>query len=306
MLSKQTINNITWIDASSPTRLEVRQLMEEYGIHPLVAEELLSPTPKPRMDLYENFAYLILHFPALRHTHKEGGRENQEVDFILGKNFLITAHYDTVNPIHEFTKVFEVETILEKNAPPEHAGFIFFALIRKLYRTLVIELEAMMDALAEAQERVFAGEEKEMVLELSKISRDLLNFKQAMQLHKEVLETFEPAGEALFGREFRYHLKAISGEYHRVGNLLGHTIDTLSELRETNNSLLTTKQNEVMKVLTIMAFVTFPLSLLANIFGMNTTHTPIVGTGNDFWVIVTMMAFATAVFFVFFRYKKWL
>lgn len=306
MLSKQTINDITWIDASSPTREEVRQLMGEYGIHPLVAEELLAPTLKPRMDLYDTFAYLILHFPALRHTRKDGGLANQEVDFILGKNFLITAHYDTLDPIHEFTKEFEVETILEKNTAPEHAGFIFFVLIRKLYRALAVELEAMMDALAEAQERVFAGEEKEMVLELSKISRDLNNFKQAMNLHKEVLESFEPAGEALFGKEFRYHLKAISGEYHRVGNLLGHTIDTLSELRETNNSLLSSKQNEVMKVLTIMAFVTFPLSLIANIFGMNLSHLPIVGLQNDFWIIIGIMAAAASVFFIFFRYKKWL
>ena len=77
-------------------------------------------------------------------------------------------------------------------------------------------------------------------------------------------------------------------------------------LRETNNSLLTTKQNEVMKVFTIMAFVIFPLSLVAGIFGMNTAYIPIVGLPGDFWMVMGIMVVLGVLFLSFFMYKKWL
>jgi len=81
---------------------------------------------------------------------------------------------------------------------------------------------------------------------------------------------------------------------------------SLSELRETNNTLLSTKQNEVMKIFTILAFVTFPLSLFASIYGMNTKYIPLVGMKNDFWIVIGMMAFATILMFIYFKYKKWI
>jgi magnesium transporter len=96
------------------------------------------------------------------------------------------------------------------------------------------------------------------------------------------------------------------GEYYRIKNSVVTHYDSLHELRETNNSLLSTKQNEVMKILTIMAFITFPLSLFASIFGMNTVYLPIVGNQYDFWIITGGMVIATVAFFTFFKKKKWL
>jgi magnesium transporter len=98
----------------------------------------------------------------------------------------------------------------------------------------------------------------------------------------------------------------LSGDYDRLANEMKSNRASLLELRDTNNSLLTTKQNEIMKIFTIMAFVTFPLSLFASLFGMNTVGTPILGNRLDFWIIVGIMFAAASVFFAFFKYKKWL
>ena len=113
-------------------------------------------------------------------------------------------------------------------------------------------------------------------------------------------------GKQFFGVEFIYHIKSISGEYYKLHDEIRVLRESLAELRATNNSLLTTKQNEIMKVLTIMAFVTFPLSVIASIFGMNTKTLPIVGNPYDFWIIMGIMGFATVVFFALFKYKKWM
>jgi magnesium transporter len=304
MITRQTVNNLVWIDLESPEKDEIREIMEEYKIHPVVAEDIIAPTLKPRLDVHENFIYMVLHFPALKHTHKT--QKNQEVDFIVGKDFLITVHYDTIDPLHKFSKVLEVSSILKKAEVGEHAGFLFYYVIRKLYRALVHELEYISDQIESIENRIFEGEEKEMVEEISKVSRDLLDFKHVLGLHHYVLESFKEAGPQFFGTSFSHHARSIMSEYMRVDHILRSNVESIIELRETNNSLVSTKQNEVMKVLTIMAFVTFPLSLFASLFGMNTTYLPFVGLSYDFWIIVSIMLIAMTFFFGWFKYKRWL
>ena len=304
MLTKYTHRDVTWIDLESPTKEEVYKVMNEYSVHPSVAEELLMPSMKPKVDLHDNLIYLILHFPAFRHTHNH--QQNQEVDFIIGKDFIITTRYDTVDPLHKFSKIFEVNSILDKSDIGTHAGFVFYFMIKKLYKALEHELEYINDAIETIEDDIFEGKEKEMVISLSIISRDLLNFKQALRMHKEVLESFGEVGVKFFGKTFSHQVKSIIGEYYRIKGIINTHNDSLNELRQTNDSLLSTKQNEVMKTLTIMALVTFPLSLIASIFGMNTKYLPIVGSTNDFWVVMGIMLTLTFIMFIFFKYKRML
>ena len=304
MTSRYKYKKITWIDLESPTQEEVRALMQEFDIHPLVANELLSPTVRPKVDLYDNLIYLILHFPAFQHSH--GQRPEQEVDFLIGKDFIITTHYTMIDTLHEFSKVFEVKSIIDKSHISSHAGFVFFYIAKELYRSLALELDYINIAMQEAEENIFKGRERDMVGEISRINKNLLGFKQSIRLHKEVLSSLEVAGTRFFGEKFSYYLSAISGEYYKIASHLEGNRETILELRNTNDSLLSTKQNEVMKILTIMAFVTFPLSLIAAIFGMNTAHIPIVGTPGDFWIVMGIMGFATFLMFLYFKRKKWI
>ena len=84
--------SLTWVDLESPTTEEVRSIMGEYNVDPLVGEELLTPTVRPKVDLYPNLIYMILHFPALAHM----ARSTREIDFVIGKEFIITTHYGPI------------------------------------------------------------------------------------------------------------------------------------------------------------------------------------------------------------------
>lgn len=304
MIKRHNHKDLIWIDLFQPTQEEIREIMEEFSIHPGVANDLLTPTFKPLVDLYKDFIYLVMHFPAIKHTHSQ--ETNQEVDFIISEKFLITSRYDTIDPIHKFSKVFDVNSVLEKENINQKGWYLFFLLIKKLYGSMDHELEQIQDALEKAEEKIFKGEEKRMVQELSMISRDLLNLKQATNTHRDTLESLVDAGDELFGEDFVNHMKDVISEYQKLRHITEINKESLVELRNTNDSLLSTKQNEIMKVLTIMAFVTFPLSLIASVFGMNTLHMPIIGSENDFWIIIGIMIALTTTFFLFFRYKKWL
>lgn len=304
MVNKYQYEKLVWLDLESPTDEELREVMDEYNLSPLLAEELRIPSPKPKVDLYKNLILLILHFPAYMDSHVS--EFNQEVDFIIGRDFLITVRYDAIETIHKFSKEFEVNAILEKHDFDNSPGHLFFHLISKLYQTLEHELDFIAGALDEVEARIFQGHEKEVVIEISELSRDLLNFKQAMGGHREVLSSFEVASRGFFGASFSYPVKSIIAQYYRIYRIINDNKESLIELRQTNDSLLSTKQNEVMKFLTIMAFITFPLSLFASIFGMNTDYLPIVGMKNDFWIVMSVMFTITVIFFTFFKYKKWL
>ncbi len=304
MISKYKYKNITWIDIESPTKDDIREVMNEYNLHPIVADELLSPTLRPKVDLYDNLIYLILHFPTISHKHCSSSEA--EVDFIIGKDFLITTHYDIVDPLHEFSKIFEVNSILDKSSIGEHAGFLFFYIMREMYKSSINELDTIQKKLDSIESNIFAGGEVKMVKILSDISRNLLDFKQAVRPHKEVLESFELTGEKFFGKEFSYYTRGISGEYYKIYNILDGHRETLVELRNTNDSLLTTKTNETMRVLTIMASLVMPAAIVASIFGMNAESMPFVGTPNDFWILISIILSITLLELLLFKYKKWM
>jgi magnesium transporter len=295
---------LVWVDVQAPTQEEVRSLMEEFSIHPLVADELLGPTLRPKVDLYSDFIYLILHFPSI--THKHDGGEDQEIDFIIGKKFIITTHYGHIDQLHEFSKVFEVNSILDKSNIGDHAGFILFYILKNLYKVLDGELDHINNDFNDIQAKIFSGKERDMVNAISHINRDLLNFKQILRPHKEVLESFEIAGTKFFGQEFSYYLRTIVGEFYKLSSILDGHRETILDLRDTNDSLLTTKTNDIMKLLTVMSFTMLPLSFVASIFGMNTREMPIIGLSNDFWIILSGMAIAGVFLVGFFKFRKWL
>ena len=95
-------------------------------------------------------------------------------------------------------------------------------------------------------------------------------------------------------------------EFERLLESINSSLDSVTELRNTNDSLLSTKQNEIMKTLTVVAFITLPLSVIANIFNMTTVYTPIVGMPNDFWIITGIMLVTTILLFAYVKYKRWL
>jgi magnesium transporter len=303
MQSRHEHRGLVWVDLESPSRDEIHSIMEEFGIRPLIGEELLVPASKPRVEFHQSYTYVILHFPALRHTHKN---REQEVDFVIGKQFLVTTHYEAIDPIHNFSKVFEVNSAMEDASLGEHAGFIFVSMLKRLYKGVEHELEFIRHDLTTIEEHIYSGEEVLMVEAISHVARDLLNLRQILEPHREVLHALENEGSTFFGNDFVPLLKSLSNEYYKVHNHVMRLTESLHELRETNNSLLSTKQNETMKIFTILAFVTFPLTLFVAIFSMDTKETPIVGQPHDFWIILGMMFVAALCMFAFFKRKKWL
>ena len=298
-------NGVTWINLVSPSAKEISELSEEYDLHPLVAEELTSLTMRSKVDIYSNNLYFVLHFPS--------GEEvlNREIDFEMGKNFLITVQYSQFESLERILKnVSTKEEVKEKLLGGKPSALIF-TILKELYQSALHKIDQIYIKTNKIEEKIFDGHEKENVKNISFLKRDILDFQGAFYLHDNVLASFEQAfkqGEHkdFFDPDFENELSSLIGENSQIKNLIQNIKETIDTLHSTNESLLTTKTNGVMKTLTIMAFITFPLMLLSSVFGMNTISTPIVGIKGDFWIITLAMIGATFGMFMFFKSKKWL
>ena len=330
MTNTYTYKNLSWIDLESPTEQEVLDLVQKYHIHTLVGEDILSEYSRPRIERYPDHIYLVLRIPErIRRTprrHHDIRRypiEEKEINFVIGRDFIITAHRGPIEPIANFAKVFETDSIIakgkEKNSVSsnagvsngasgvgDHAGYIFYYLMKRLYARVEDDLESIRQSLMHAEAGIFDSKERRMVEVLSNISRELTDLKQSSRVHKEVIEAFGPAAQAFFGQDFKYHyIDDIIRQYGKIHELTSNNHELLNDLRETNDSLLSTKQNEIMQTLTIIASIIFPLELVTGIFSMNTAYTPIVGSPHDFTIIMAILIVLTLAMIGYFKYKKW-
>jgi len=306
MISRYSAHGLTWIDLESPTTQEMEHIAEEFNIPRLVGREMLDHTIRSKVDFYPDFLYLVLHFPMSALQKNEDNEH--EIDFIVGKQFLITARYEPLEPVTTFAKLFEADNLSEyPSAQHMHGGFIFMQMVKSFYRHSLKELEDMTAVLKEIEHRIFTNQQITIVRDISGMSRKLLDFKQSIRFHGEVLNSYESASNRLFGEASRYYAQSVTSEYKKVDSILESHRDVLGELQRTNDSLLTTKSNEIMKNFTIMTFVMLPLTLITGVFGMNTAVDLIfIKSVPDFFFILGAMVLTGIVMFLFFKLRRWI
>ena len=305
MVTRHTRGKITWIDLESPTHEELDSVMREFSIDERIEEEIIAPTPYPIVISFPKYQYLILHFPT---SDVQSGTRNQEVDFIVGKNFLITARYEVIDPIQNLHRVFEAEELLGLPHGGARPADLLERLMRRLYGAIREEMEISSRILEKIEDDMFSGKERDTVHSISDIGRVLLRFETTLARHEEPLGLFleRLADSSFFGKKFSEHAAHIEGERDHVADLVRSYRDVATDLRATNDSLLSASQNEVMKILTLLAFLASPITVLASLFGMNIVQTPLGENPNGFWIVLTIGLLTSVSCYLYFRFKKWL
>jgi len=303
MISTYTQGKLTWVDVLTPSSDEARELLETYELPPELVNDIAAPVPRSGALCTNGILRATMSFPIVRRTDIN---HPHEIKFLVTKDALITVRYEDMEAIHKFQKEFEVLATLKKPGRGANGAHLFFALLSTLYEALGTKLDYLETRMQDVEQAIFDGQEKQTVVAISEVSRRLITFRHTIKEHDEVLKVLHDQFEVCFSKAVAANMRAIDEQYAFLTRRTNILFEALEELRNMNFALLTTKQNEVMKILTIMAFITFPLSLFTSMFGMNTQHTPILGLPGDFWIIVAMMSFITLGFFMFFKYKRWI
>jgi magnesium transporter len=313
MTTTHSYRGIVWIDLESPDENEIASLVKRYDLHPLVGEELKSSSSLAKIDVYKDYTFIVLTLPIRTRQGDSYVVVDREVDFVIGKHFLITSRFEAIEQLEYFAKIFEANEILGKQnglgqaGRIEHAGHIFYYMIKRLYAGMKNDLENIRDAIVSAENRIFRGGEKHMVKHLSDLNRELIDFKQTARIHQDIWTHLgERSERSIFGVDFMPYIEDLKADFAHIHELIVNARELLSDLRETNDLLLNTKQNEIIKDLTLIAFIFYPLTTIAAIFTIPGVDVPLTRDPHGWAIIMGTMVILSIGIWFFFKKKKWM
>ncbi|MEK7060418.1 MAG: CorA family divalent cation transporter [Patescibacteria group bacterium] len=294
-----------WVDIERPGENEIRQVAEEFSLGEHIEKELLYPTPTPLVSNDENMALLILHFPA--HGASDGETKSQEVDIVVGKNFIVTVRYEVVAPLHHLKKLLEAQNMVEGRTPIT-TDVMLEVLFAHLYTSVRDHINHVADNLSRVEKEMFDGRERTTVRSISNISREFLHAEASLATQEESLNNFMNVLEKseFFDGSFKLRAEHIKVERSNVARVVKTHRAVATELRETNMALLSVKQNAVMKTLTTVNFIFLPLGLISWTFAMRTDGMPLIDSPNAFWIVLAIMSIVAMLLTAFFIKRRWL
>jgi len=296
------VGNIKWISFLKPSPEEIKEFGTQFPqIHPLLLEELLTPTIRPRVENYDHHLYMVLHFPKFIPGFEKSIAN--EIDFILMQDVIITVQYDSIPILEDFWHACEEQKIAKERYGKTPAHLLYY-LLRQFFATALRELDQIQEEIDSLEEKVFTGQAKEILEDITFLKRDILDFRRALKPQHLTLESLVHQGINLYGEKAKPFLTDLLGEYLKAWNLLETHKETLDALYDTNRQILASKTNEVMRVFTILAFISFIPTAVANIYGMNITHIPLAERPDAFWAVVFLMVVATGSVYLILKWRK--
>jgi magnesium transporter len=290
-----------WADLAEPTPEEGRILSDVFHFHELSIEDALSEIHYPKVEAYSDYLYLILHGIDFRES--EHCFRTHDVDFFLGEQFLVTVHPGISRTIGEMRDICLRNNRALGEGPVPLLHRIVDAMVDH-YRPEVDRLDERLDSLeAEIFERPDA-----------RLAREILNFKaDVSSLRRVVLPQRDVVGR-LARREFPIISESVSYRFRDVHDHLVRLVDEamffqdrVTSLLDAHLSQVSNQLNGVMKVLTIIATLFMPLTMLTGMYGMNVPLPRFPGgDAAQFWWVFGIMLAASVGMLGFFRSRRWI
>lgn len=305
MIFRHEYEGGVWVDLEQPSPDEIRHIAKEFSIGERLEREIVAPTPSPRIISDGAMTMLVLHFPA--RGANEGETKNQEIDFIVSKNAIITIRYEIITPLHRLKKLLEAQEMVVGKVPVT-TDVLLEVLFAHLYTAMHDHTNHVVESLARVEKEMFDGHERTTIRSISNISREFLHIEASLAQHEESLHHYLEAlsDSGMFGPTFPTRAQRMLAERAHVARIVKTHREMASELRETNSSLIESRQNEVMKTLTVITFIFLPLELITFVYGMHAPGTPLEQNPDAFWIILASMAFVGICVTLFLSRKKWI
>ena len=170
-MKKTTANNITWIDIQKPKQKDLDKLKSQFNLHPFIAEQFLPPIHRPKIEEFPNQLFIVLHFPVYRKKSKQN--RTVELDLIVTENTLITSHARSIPDLENFFNECQAEGY-RQNQYFKSAGHLLFELLDHLIDACLPMLDDIGEKIEKIENGVFKGKEKEMLMEIAMVKKDLI------------------------------------------------------------------------------------------------------------------------------------
>lgn len=297
-------NRITWTNIIQPTPEDIDYLREEYPhFHPLDLEDILSTIEHPKMDEYDDYLFLVLHFPIwdpIRQLSRPS-----EVDIFVGSGYVITVHDGRHKPLLNLFHQCQHNETVRDQLMSRGASRIFYAVIDTLVDHLFPMLYKIDAKIRHLEEAIFAENARYVLKELAAVRRDIISMRRIVRPQIEIVENLERIDRAYIREELDVYFGDILDHLKKAIDLIIYHSEIVFGLTDTTNILANLYTNEIMRILTLISVIMLPLTLLSGIYGMNVAL-PLQDHPFAFgFVIGIMMTTALGMLFYFYR-RGWL
>lgn len=294
------LDHLLWINITKPEIGEIRKLLTENSMSENLAEEIVEPTLRAKVDTLRNAVYLTLHFPVKRGDNID----IEEVDFLVKSNLVISSQYNNIPSINDFVEKLDKINIDTKHNNQTHGGVYFVHFLKNFYKNLEESLNKIGEDIKQIEKNLFSGDEKITIEEISKTAKKIFDFRTTLKFHKEVLKVYSDSSIRIFGVEYEIYVNILNESYERIVSIVENQREMLDDLKDTTNFLISNKTNQIVKVFTVVSFVILPLTFLSGFFGMNTRFpTDLVNSqfGTVYIMCIMFTVSVTVLFYLHFK-----
>ncbi|HVD25113.1 MAG TPA: magnesium transporter CorA family protein [Gaiellaceae bacterium] len=294
-------NGLTWVLLDAPAKEEATTLAERFGWHPLDVEDVLSKRQRPKVDEYDDYRFVVLHFPVY---DKNVQRLNAgELDVFLGPDYLVTLPTVELLPVTRLFQRVQDDPELRDNLFGKGSGYLLYHVLDDLFDYCFPILDKIGHKLDRIEDDIDEDRFEEVVRDISRAKQEIISYRKIVKPQRPTLRVLERHVERFLPEDLELYFDDLVDASERIWDVLDNYKEVVEALETTNESALQHRQNDVLRVLTIFSVVLLPLTLIASIFGMN-VHFPGFETAAAFWVMLGAMAGVLIALLAFFRYKR--
>src|SRR3954465_2336466 len=296
---------LTWIHFDRPTLEAVQALAELFGWHALDVEDVLSKRQRPKIDDYEDEGYLfgVLHFPVYDRAIQR--LNAAELDAFVGPDYLVTLPSVELLPLTRLFRRCEEDEAFREQLFTKGSGRLLYELLDDLFDYCFPILDKIGYKLDALEDDIFEGRSDEVVRDISNVKQEIISYRKIIKPERPTLRVLERYVERFLPQELELYFDDIVDASERIWDILDNYKEVVEALEDTNESAINHRQNDILRVLTVVSVILLPMTLITGIFGMN-VHFPGFGTAAAWWAIVAAMVTLAVGLAAFFRYKRWL
>jgi magnesium transporter len=302
-VAELTADGLTWVNLERVDEDVVADLSGRFGWHELDLEDVLSKRQRPKIDDYPEYLFIVLHFPVY---DKAVQRLNAaELDVFIGPDYLVTIPNVELLPVSRLFNRASEDDELRADLFGKGSAYLLYHVLDDLFDYCFPILDKIGHKLDRLEDKVFEGRSQEIVRDLSNAKQEIISYRKIIKPERATLRLLDRHTERYLPETLEEYFDDIVDSAERIWDLLDNYKEVVEALEQTNESVLAHRQNDVLRLLTVISTIMLPLFVITGVFGMNVLF-PGEGTREAFWIIAGVMITAVVVMIGFFRYKRWL
>ncbi|MCX5751115.1 MAG: magnesium/cobalt transporter CorA [Candidatus Saganbacteria bacterium] len=299
----KSLPGITWIDIKDVgTQESIEKICECYQLHQLVRESLIEHDKRPKIEDHGDYLFIVI--DTLVFSEEKEVLVIEPVYIVIGANYVITVRdsgiADTIlDPVKK--RIRGEGSRLRKSGADYLAYRIIDALVDYYFKLL----EKYGESVEMVEWEIFNHDEKDFLLHIQKLRKDLLFMRESIWPLREVLNSLQRGESRLINPETRVYMRDVYDHTVQIMETLETNRDVISSMLEIYFSTINSKLNETMKVLTIISTIFIPLTFISSIYGMNFHYMPELNWKYGYLTVWGLMVGVVVIMLSYFKRKRW-